>query len=435
MKRRILLLILGSVYFDSYGAETIITLDNVKEIALARNESMAISRLEIEKAENEMKSVRSDLFPKISASAGVLRSRQAPALFPMAPGSPPIFDNWQRSATIGLNQPVYTFGRLSGAVELAKTSLEFAETRKDVTEAEVEKTAKVLLLNILFYEKYLKIAKDSYANALKNSQALNKRVSYGRVSQNQNLKMSADLASREPVVIEAEKNLKSMILQLKNFLGFSESDSVKVMGDIEKISENFQRKENISWNDLSQVKFLNDQLKMNTQIYEIEKLNYFPTLGFAMSYGRLGYYEDFNDNNFLTQDNVNIGLTLTFDLPTGGQKSFEQTIAKVNEEVSRLSLQQGLRDIKVKIKDMEQKISKLESQITSNKKAVDIARRSYSVALKSFSSGAVTQTELNDSELLLTQNKVNLASNYLEIKLVKIELEALMVESNGREER
>jgi outer membrane protein len=412
-----------------HAEEISVNINNVANLAIKRNENAIISHLEIENAKNEVSKARSSLFPVFKGSASIVRSRTTPSLFSLGQGAPPIFNNWQRSANVGLSQPVYTFGRLSGGIELAKSSLNFAQSKSDVTISEIEFTAKSLFYNILFYETYLQIAKDSYDNVLKNSKALNKRVSYGRISQNQNLKMSADLASRKPLVIEAEKNLLSLKLQLKSFLGLLPSDKINVSGSLKQSTSNLDSDTVLNWSSLAQVKFLEDQLDMQKNLLDIEQSNYMPIVSFEASYGRLGFYEDFNDNNFLTQDVLNVGLMISFDIPSGGEKSFQQSIAQTNTRISELSLQNGKRELQIKIKDLTQKHEKLTEQIKSNLNAVDLAEKSYKVALRSFSSGSVTQTQLNDSELLLTQNKINLASNYLESLLVKVEIEKLKTEA------
>jgi len=56
---------------------------------------------------------------------------------------------------------------------------------------------------------------------------------------------------------------------------------------------------------------------------------------------------------------------------------------------------------------------------------VDLADKSYKVALQSFRTGSVSQLQLNDSELLLTRNKISLAQNILQSKFIESELERI----------
>ena len=54
----------------------------------------------------------------------------------------------------------------------------------------------------------------------------------------------------------------------------------------------------------------------------------------------------------------------------------------------------------------------------SLREAVSVASQSYKASLKSFSNGSISQTQLNDRELLLTNNKIAYAKNLLEILLI-----------------
>ncbi len=408
-------------------AKLIVSLENIDQLALERNEKAKIAQLQVKEAQLSVKSAQSELFPTIQIQGALKRSRQAPSLFPLPAGSPPIFNNWSREAVIGLTQPVFTFGRLTGGIKLAQSSLDLAQSQKDLTDAQIVEAAKTLYFYILFYKEYIDIAKDSYQNALKNKKALTGRVSFGRISQNQNLKMSADITSREPVVLEAEKNLQSMKLQLKSFLGLSPNEEISIMGDIHNAPSAIPS--HLDLDSLAHINLLQNQLEMSKNLESIENKNYYPTLSFSLSYGRVGYYGEFDENNFLTQDNVNAGLLLTFDLPTGGKKSFQQSIAETKRRITELTLTHGKRDLESQISNLQQKYEILLKQIATNQKAVSVAKSSYNVALRAFRSGTVTQTELNDRELLLTQNKINLASNFLELQLINTQLEALKAKS------
>lgn len=420
----------GILFITSLGnsvyAQEVLSLNDVVRLALERNEQMKISRFQVDKAKNEVKMAKSTLFPVIGAEAQALRTKQEPALI-QVPGGGSLFDNWQNSATISLRQPVYSFGKIRGAVDSAKSSLELADAKNQVTESEIKAVAQTLYYNILYYKAFVDISEKSYANAKKNSEALSQRVSYGRISQIQNLKMKADLASREPRVLSAKRSLESLKLELKSFLNYN--GDLKVKGTIADDHQEVAPKAlDIDFSSLAVVKSLKSQFDLSSSLAELESKNYFPDLSFFASYGKVGYYEDFMSNNFLNQANISLGLVLSFEIPTGGTKSYQQTIANKEKRIAGLNYEYGKRNLERQMEDLNQKYQKLEKELVTLANAVKLSENSYQVALRSFSAGSTTQLQLNDSELLLTQNRLALAASRLEHRLIQVELEKLGTE-------
>src|SRR5690606_10209886 len=69
------------------------------------------------------------------------------------------------------------------------------------------------------FNKYLlEIAQDSLKNANNNKKALEERVQFGRINQNDNIKMQVDVAGREPLLYEAKKGYQAALEALSYFI-------------------------------------------------------------------------------------------------------------------------------------------------------------------------------------------------------------------------
>jgi outer membrane protein TolC len=101
-----------------------LSLEKAIKIAIERNESSQIAEHELKQAQINYKEVRSGIFPTINAELSTQKASQKPALFSVITGDNPatnkLFDNYTQGGTISIVQPVYTFGRLSGAIDAAK---------------------------------------------------------------------------------------------------------------------------------------------------------------------------------------------------------------------------------------------------------------------------------------------------------------------------
>ena len=398
------------------------------ELALKRNEQVQITNFQLEAAEASLKSVYSGLYPSITLEGKAVKTKQDPPLF--GAGIAILEQSYQQSATITLNQPIYTFGRLSGAIDAAKAQNKLAKNQKKATIADIELTVKKIFFSTLFYKKHFEISKESYENALNNQKALRKRVSYGRIAQGENLKMKADVASRKPQMLEAQRLYENSISELKSFLNIPSEDSINLKGSLLNSGYKSKKVSNIELENLVKVSLLYNQFEIQKSLEDIESVNYLPTLSFFASYGQNAVFEDIQQDHYIDQTNTGFGLLLTMNFSLGGEQSYDRQVSRIKTRVKNLQLEQGKRQIKFALKNLYNQKERLLEKRDSLGEAVKLAQSSYKVALNSFSNGSITQTQLNDSELLLTNTKIANAQNLLQIKLVNFEIENMETTKN-----
>lgn len=390
---------------------------DVVKMAIERNEISAITKNQIEQAEIRIKQARSYMFPTLKANATwsklyILPEKRLPGGIET------------RQGEISLTQPIYTFGRLSTGVKLAKLSNEITNNSAKATVAEVVKTAKQLYYSAAYNKNVLKIAQESLANANSNKSALNERVSFGRINQNDNLKMQADVASRKPLLHEATKGYERSLQDLSSFLDISVEEIKNIDANLADTSRDpLLEKPVDSFVDVANAV---NQQKLAAAQEELAKDDYMPTLSAFASYAPTN--ADLSVPGVLLTDTARFGLRLDFDLPLGGTKVQERKIRTIDRTNSELNLRRIRRETAKEQASLIQQYSTLEDKDQSIKEAVRLAERSYKVALQSFRNGSISQLQLNDSELLLTNNKIAQAQNLLQMKLIKTELERLQTE-------
>uniref|UniRef100_UPI0035680E9C TolC family protein n=1 Tax=Halobacteriovorax sp. TaxID=2020862 RepID=UPI0035680E9C len=118
MRKNSLFVTLVMLMTSSVSAE-IVNLNEKKviEMALERNESMGISQAEIEIAQSKIDASVSNLFPTFSLQAQIRKSSGKGSVLPYG-------YQWNESGSVGITQPLYTFGRISSGIDIAKASKE-----------------------------------------------------------------------------------------------------------------------------------------------------------------------------------------------------------------------------------------------------------------------------------------------------------------------
>jgi len=126
---------------------------------------------------------------------------------------------------------------------------------------------------------------------------------------------------------------------------------------------------------------------------------------------------------------------LSFDWDLGGSKNHEVAVKKIENKIAELQLKSGLRNTKSNFRILTRRYESLVSKLEAENEAVKLAEASYKVALSAFSTGAISQLQLNDSELLLTNNKRSLAGTGLSLLNTIADLDRLLFEGSERGEK
>lgn len=399
----------------------------VIELALKRNETVGIAAQELEQAKEELSKANSNYFPTLSVSASVRKSDGEGNFLPYG------YD-WNHSGEIRLTQPIYTFGKITSGKNLAKSGKRISELNENATNAEVKNLARQLYYRVLFNKELVKITADSYQNASKNKKALEDRVSYGRISRNDNLKMQADLASRKPNWIIAKKNLQNAILDLKNYLDLDFQDKVTIESKRFRAKEALTKVDDLEkLNETVDLKVLEENIKLSDFSLDLAKAQRLPDLGFFVSYAPTKARKDlFSGEITHDQKDISFGMQFTFDWDLGGSKNSEVAIKRSDRNIANLRLKQMKREIRTQYLKLKQDYEGLQEKFEAESEAVQLASSSYRVALSSFRSGGVSQLQLNDSEIQLTQNRLSLAQTKLQIQITRAEMDRLLTKTSSK---
>lgn len=420
MHKIVLALFLLGIVGISWGqAPEVLTVNDVVRLALERNELSAITNNQLEQAELKIKQARSYLFPKLTANAVIQKTYILPEK--RLPGGLEI-----RSGNITLNQPLYTFGRLSAGVDIANIGKDITTNSVKASRADIVKAAKQIFYNAVYNKQVLKIAQESLANANKNKSALGDRVSFGRINQNDNIKMQADVASRKPLVYEATKGYEAALQDLASFLDIPVNEIKEVTADLSD-SSRVPMVERPVERFVDVATAVNNQ-KMAAAQEDLAKNDYMPTLSAFASYSPSHTPASASLPGVLLTDTAAIGLRLDLDLPLGGTKVYERKIRTVDLNNAELNLRRIRREVSKQQTSLIQQYKTLESKNETLKNAVNLAEKAYRVSLASFKNGSIGQLQLNDTELLLTSNKISYVQNLLQQKLIQTELERLQTE-------
>lgn len=399
----------------AFGAQTL-SLDEAIHLGLKKSENVEQAVLEIEKAEAQIREAWASVYPKFNATVQSTRNFQSQVIqTPTA--SFRVNQDWSLSTGLTLNQVLYTFGKVSTALDMAKTSRVLNETAKDQVEREIRYAVEVAYYNALFAQEVLRIAKDSYENARNNQKALRQRFQGGRVPRFDNIKMAADVAGRLPIVRNAEKNLTLAYLQL-NLLVEADTNDRPVLTT--KMNDNFKAIRNEK--ELVKTALEGPSLKVQDLTVELmdkqaqlKQADHYPSINLIGNITHSGTGDDMrvDEDNMFTASSLAVAVSIP--IFSGGETTAQHRQAileKTKAQVERKNLEKNLGlSIRSSLEEYETNIEKYKSA----KEAANLANQAYKLTRARFATGGATRYDLNDSENALTNARIQLESTKFEI--------------------
>lgn len=417
------------IYSALFGKTLYLNLQDSISLALKESEDYKIQENEITKSTYKTKETQSILFPQVTGDLTYIDNLS----FPDIPTTKFIKD-FTFDFGVNVNQIITTFGRISSSIAATKKMTSMNIFRKDAVKDEVIFNAKLLYYNAYFAKKVLEITRMSYENTLKNKEILDDRLGLGRVSKRENIKVSADLAARIPMIASAESSYAMALESLKKAIGVTDESEIELIEGYITNYENFDLPKALASLDRKNpvLKSLKESIQVQEDILRSKRAEYFPTLSAFYRHNYKGSSDDYFIGNNILFNYSAVGINLQIPLFYGNRTNskIKQTVADKDNAI--LTYQKTKKNLDLELDKALTEYNELIKTLPANQEAIDLSNESFKLSQNLFKSGQLSATDLNDAELMLTNQKLKKESNLfkLQVALAKIERLACLGSSN-----
>ncbi|MFA6637172.1 MAG: TolC family protein [Candidatus Omnitrophota bacterium] len=333
-----------------------------------------------------------------------------------------------------LRQVVWSFGRISSAVEAAEKSLEISKLDVQVKKADVIYRAKVSYFTLIFAQRGLDIVLESYQNSLDNKKILQDRSVMGRVSRKDNIKIEADIAARVPLVTNVKADIISAENTLKRIMGLDFDTEIEITDTFE---ENYSEKEydelvRYLWEKEPTLKMLEENISLQNTLIKGEMSEYLPNISAFATWDYMGRSDQAKDwyvgKERLMDHFGTIGLQLEIPIFDCGRVSEKIKQAQKEKEKAVLEFEKVSRDLALELKNAVSDYNEYVKTLQANIKSVNLSEKSFKLFQDFFRTGQVTLLELNDAELSLANQKLARDTTLFNLNVTLARIERLIAE-------
>lgn len=405
------------------GEHAVLRLDLAETIrrAIETSEELKIKGSEVDRASGTYGVERAGLLPHLNGQTGWAYTIDSPGDFGL--------NNYYDLYGVTASQLVWSFGRVGYAVASARRAVEASRFDRDAGRQEIVYTATQAYYSAVLAKNSLGITEKSYANAVANKKLLGRRAFGGRSSTYEILKMDTEVAVRVPTVNEARTQYDAALETLKKLVDADYSTRIELTEDFREKYEAYDYDVLVSAM-YEYEPFLKSLAKSEAAADANVKSKYASFLPTVSAFTNLNYLGGDDGRAFQIGHAMDrfafVGFKVDVPIWEGGRTEAQLRQARADREIARLRVKQFERKFLLELKKASLEYRQYNENLEANLEAVGLSEESFKQTQEMFTSGQASLTDLNDAELLLTNQRINKETTLFNINATLARMEKLV---------
>ncbi len=359
MKISVKNIFLSLVLVGSASAQTTVrlTLDECIEQAKASNRTLAIAEKQQQVARYDLRSMKANFLPSISATGVALYSNAdgglsiPGGLLPvvgadMVPtGSSALFPGmnidykigWLYGGGVSLEQPIYAGGKVRTGLRMAKLGVELTEQNRRLTEQEVIVEITRAYADVLRARELRNVAERYHALLVELLRNVESARKHGLKPQNDVLRVQVKLNESELALRRAENGLRLATMNLCHLTGHRLTDRIEVTDELPAYPVGAPAAE---LEERPEYRLLDRKSELARQQVRLARSERLPQIGLVGSYG-YAHGIKLNDDYLLDGMSFAAGVQVSIPIFHFGSRSNKMKAARAKYEQTKLEQENG----------------------------------------------------------------------------------------------
>ena len=403
------------------------TMQECIDYAMQNNITLQKARLSQQSAIEDVKGSKGALLPTVSASANQslgYRPWQNTGSTTVTNGMVNTkVDKTYLNGSYGVNAQwtVWNGNKNTNNVKLNKLSGQQAELQVAETANSIQERIAQLYVQILYLDESIKVSKASLETSQKNEERGKEMVEVGKMSKADLAQLTAQRASDEYNVVDAQAQMANYKLQLKQLLELTGEEEFDVVipqtTDDQALAEipalqNVYQQALLSRPEIESSKLAIESSDLNVKI---AKAGWLPSLSLSGSFSTSTNSLSSNgwSNQMKTNFSTQAGLTLSVPLFDGRQTRTSVNKAKIQRQQAQLDLQDQQKTLYQTIEGYWLDANTNQQRFRAAQTTVESEQQSYDLLAEKFNLGLTNIIELmNGKDKLLSAQQNRLQSKY-----------------------
>ena len=270
-------------------------------------------------------------------------------------------------------------------IQMSQVDIELAMEKARSSRIDLANQVKKSFYSLLLAQASYEVFRETYATDSLNLENIRNRFNQGVVAEYDVITADVRLKSLIPSILQSQNMMKIAELQLKMLMGIDSEMPLRIVGSLDDYrSAMFDSivPADTSLMNNSDIKQFDLQAEMAQKGYEIQKLQFAPSLVSSFNYMYMSQNNDFKLRNYRWDPYSMLGITLSIPLFNGGQRSHNMK----QSEIQLWQLQEQRKDVerglKLSIKNSYDLMAKSMEQVVATESAVEQAHKGNQITQK-----------------------------------------------------
>ncbi len=335
---------------------------------------------------------------------------------------------------LNLSQNLFAGGRIAAGVSAATAGRTRAEIQLASTRAQLVLDVAQAYYNAALADRLVSIAEATLAQAEETLRQTTLARQVGNQPEFELLRAQVTRDNQRPVVIQRRSDRDLAYTRLRLLLDLSPDQPLALttpLNDaapvpVERFASNPNLLGDTTTTNRAPVRQAAQAVTAQEAQYRIARSQRLPTVSLVSNYGKVGYPSGVfptSLGDFST--NWTVGAQFSVPIFTGGRLKGDELVAQAGVMEARATLEQTRVQAQLDTRTAVQQLAAARASWQASAGTVEQATRAYSIAEIRYREGLSTQTELNESRILLQQSEANRAQAARDLQIAQVRVALL----------
>lgn len=314
-------------------------------------------------------------------------------------------------------------------IQMTEVDIELSIEQARASRIDLTNQVKKSFFSLLLAQASHDVFRKTYETDSINLEDIRNRYNQGVVAEYDVITADVRLKSLIPNILQSENMMKIAELQLKMLMGIDGEIPLKVVGSLDEYEKNMFNAiipADTSLVNNSDIRQFDLQNEMARKAFEMQKLQYAPSLVTSFNWTYMSQNNDFKFSTYRWDPYSMLGVTLQVPLFNGGQryhnvKQSQIQLWQLDEQ--RKDVERGL---KLSIRNNYDLIHKNIEQVVATQSSVEQARKGHEITLKRYETGMGTIVDVNAAALAVLSAELQYRNAIYDYLSAKADLEKVL---------
>lgn len=336
------------------------------------------------------------------------------------------FNSWTAGLNVSLPLVVPSLWK---NIQMSEVDIRLAMEQARASRIDLVNQVKKSFFSLLLVQDSHDVFRKTYETDSINLEDIRNRYNQGIVAEYDVITADVRLKSLIPSILQSENMMRIAELQLKMLMGIDSDVPFKVVGsldDYERTMFDAIIPADTSLINNSDIKQFDLQAEQAQKAYELQKLQFAPSLVTSFNWTYTSQNNDFKFGTYRWDPYSMLGVTLQIPLFSGGQryhnlKQSQIQLWQLDEQ--RKDVERGL---KLSIRNNYDLIHKNIEQVVATQSSVAQARKGHEITLKRYETGMGTIVDVNAAALAVLNAELQYRNAIYDYLSAKADLEKVL---------